>query len=64
MMRWYNDKQKNIFPQSYMELANLAVAAMIFGQFLGNQKFNWIITISGFVLYIIIHIASYLILKN
>ncbi len=64
MKNLYNYRQKNIFGTGYLELANLAIAALVFAQFLSGQGFKWGITISGLILYSFLHILSYITTKD
>ncbi len=50
--------------EKLMDVANIAVAAMIFGQFISGQLFHISLGIAGFVLWALIYFAAYFYLLN
>ena len=41
------ERQRGIFGEKLFELANYAVAALIFGQLVSQQRFSWIVMLAG-----------------
>jgi len=54
---------KDILAQKFLDLANLSVATLIFGQILSG-KINWIISLTGLGLFIFLHYLAYLLIKE
>lgn len=64
MKRIFNSRQRDIFGAGYMELANLSLAALFLGQFLGKQGIKWSITLLGILFYLLFSIFSYIVTKD
>jgi len=48
-----------IMAEKLLDLANLAVAALIFGQFLSPQGFRWPLTTLALAIWLILSLSSY-----
>ncbi|OGK24480.1 hypothetical protein A2954_07605 [Candidatus Roizmanbacteria bacterium RIFCSPLOWO2_01_FULL_37_12] len=55
---------RKLYAEKVLELANIGAGATVFGQFLSEKVFSWLITIFGFVILIVGYIISYLLLKK
>ena len=55
--------QRKLLANKFMDLANLVITALVFGQMLGNER-RWGGFITGVILYLILLIFSYLIQKG
>ena len=49
-----NQPQRSALSETLRELANLAVGALVLGQFVGNEPSTWWLTFAGMLLWLII----------
>lgn len=59
-----NQKQRETFAEKILDIANIAVGALIFGQFVAGTKFNYYITILAVAIFVICFVISYILLKE
>jgi hypothetical protein len=53
-----NEEQRKLWADKLMDLANLSVAALVFGQFLSPIGLNWLLFGLGLFIYIVLCIIS------
>jgi len=58
-----NSKQRKAFAAKLMDVANIAVGALVFGQFLSERGFRWSLTLAGLGLMALLYVISYFLLK-
>jgi len=59
------EARRELLAEKLMDVANIAVAAMIFGQFISGQPFRVSVGIAGVALWIFIYsIAYFRVLRN
>lgn len=46
--------QRTAFGQSVLELANFAAAALVFGQFVGQQPPSWTLIVAGVAVWLVL----------
>ena len=51
--------RRELLAEKLMDVANLAVAAMIFGQFVSGQRFRVALGVIGAVLWLLIYCTAY-----
>lgn len=51
--------RRELLAEKLMDVANIAVAALIFGQFISGQPFQTGLGIAGFALWSLIYFAAY-----
>ena len=54
---------KDLLAQKLLDLANLSVVTLAFGQII-SSKINWIIFMTGFGFFIFLHFIAYLLKKE
>ena len=59
-----NKSQRNIFGEKILDLVNIGAGALIFGQFLSEERFNWNLAILAISIFIAGFLSSYILLKN
>jgi hypothetical protein len=60
MLRWrLTDSQRQAFGDKFLDLANYAAAAMVFGQFVGDQRFSWRVMAAGVVIWFLFAGAAF-----
>jgi hypothetical protein len=51
--------QRAVFGEKFVDLANYAAAALVFGQFVGQQPFSWGILIGGITAWLVFAATSF-----
>ena len=59
----FNPRQKTLFAEKFMDLANLALGGLVLGQAL-TEKINWNGLLIGSAFYIIFFIVAYFLEKG
>ena len=52
------DRQRALFGEKLLELANYAVTALIFGQLVGQERISSLLTMLGFGIYVALVLAG------
>jgi len=58
-----NKRQRQAFAEKLMDVGNLAVGALLLGQFLAKE-FNWLWTVAGFGAWMILYSVGYFLLRG
>ena len=53
-----NDRQRVMFGEKLVDLANYAVTALIFGQLVGQERISVLVTMLGFGVYVAFVLAG------
>jgi len=54
-------EQRAVFSEKLFDLANFAAAALVFGQFAGQQPLSWLVIVAGVAIWIaLVSIALWL----
>ncbi len=53
-----NEEQRKLWADKFMDLANVSIAALVFGQFLSATGFNWPLFGLGLVVYVVLLVIS------
>ena len=59
-----NEKQREVFGNKVLDIGALAVGALIFGQFLSGEEFQWGLTIMGILIFFFSFLVSYFLLNE
>ena len=58
-----SDRQRQMFAEKLLDLANIAAGALVFGQFVSGQSINISTFLLGIVLAVVFYAVSYLFSK-
>lgn len=58
-----NKRQRQAFAEKFMDVGNLAVGALLLGQFLAKE-FNWLWTVAGFGAWMVLYSVGYFLLQG
>ncbi len=58
-----NQRQREAFADKLMEVGNLAVGALLLGQFLAKE-FNWVWTVAGGAIWVLCYAAAFWLLEG
>ncbi len=59
-----NPKHRQLFAEKILDIGHLAVGALIFGQFISVEPFNWRLTIAALSILFACYSFSYFLLKG
>ena len=57
-------RQRELLLDKWPDLANLAVAGLVFGQFLGTEPFSWRLAVGGLLVWMAISILMLALAKE
>lgn len=63
-MLWLKGKQKDVFAEKFLDLGNLAVATLIFGQFLSGRFVVNVVMVFGAVAWIVAALCATVLLRE
>jgi len=52
--------QRAVFGEKFLDLANYAAAALVFGQFVGQQPLSWRVMLAGMATWFVLAATSFL----
>jgi hypothetical protein len=52
-------RQQAVFGEKFLDLANLAAAALVFGQFIGEQSLSWNVILGGLAAWLVFAAMSF-----
>jgi hypothetical protein len=53
-------RRRTLFGEKFLDLANYAAAALVFGEFVGAQPVSWIIIVAGLATWLVLATMSFL----
>lgn len=54
----------HVYGEKLIDLANIALAALVFGQFVSSEGIHWSTAVAGLMLFIFLYVLAYFFLKS
>lgn len=59
-----NEKHRELYGEKLIDVANIAIGALVFGQFISEKGFSWELANIGFSVFIGCYFTSYFLIKE